>query len=88
MQNEKTHAGQSKGAQGFIELSTSYDDDSTRVTRSIELAASEDGKTLRLIDVDERRLGIQRAFHFEIAVDELIALVRPNGAEFPGESID
>jgi hypothetical protein len=88
MQDEKTHAGPAKGARGSIELSTSYDDESTRLTRSIQLAASEDGKTLRLIDVDERRLGIQRAFRFEIAVDELVALVRANGAELPGESVD
>jgi len=56
------------------------------VCRLLRLSASEDGKSVRLIETDARKIGIQREYRFEITTGELIALIRAHGAELPGEN--
>jgi hypothetical protein len=74
------------GAAGEMVLLTQYDTPTGRLCRSLRLGASEDGKSLRLIETDERKVGIQREYRFEITTGELIALIRAHGAELPGEN--
>jgi len=57
-----------------------------RMCRSLRLSASYDGKSVRLIEADERKVGIQHVNRFEITTGELIALIRAHGAELPGEN--
>jgi hypothetical protein len=67
-------------------LLNQHDAETGRLCRSLRLAASDDGKTVLLLETDERKVGLQREYRFEITVGELIALVRAHGAELPGES--
>jgi hypothetical protein len=39
-----------------------------------------------LIEIDERKPGIHREVRYEITPAELIAAIRAQGAELPGES--
>ena len=57
-----------------------------RLCRSLRLEVSDDGKSVILVDLDERKVGIQRECRFEITTGELIALIRAHGAELPGEN--
>jgi hypothetical protein len=75
-----------KGASGDMNLLTQHDAETGRLCRSLQLSASEDGKSVFLIETDERKVGIQREYRFEITTGELIALVRAHGAELPGEN--
>lgn len=75
-----------KGASGEMSLLTQHDAESGRLCRSLQLSASEDGKSVLLIETDERKVGTQREYRFEITTGELIALVRAHGAELPGEN--
>ncbi|KMY86566.1 ATPase involved in chromosome partitioning [Candidatus Paraburkholderia calva] len=68
------------------EADTGRKADTGRLCRSVSLKASDDGKTVLLIEVNERKVGIQREYRFEITTGELIALVRAHGAELPGEN--
>jgi hypothetical protein len=52
----------------------------------VRLEAAPDGKSLFLIDVDQRKPGTQREVRYEITPAELIAAIRAHGAELPGES--
>jgi hypothetical protein len=70
------------GAHGAVHLLT----DSDALTASVRLEAAPDGKSLFLIDVDQRKPGTQREVRYEITPAELIAAIRAHGAEFPGES--
>jgi hypothetical protein len=75
-----------KGASGEMSLLTQHDSETGRLCRSLQLSASEDGKSVLLIETDERKVGTQREYRFEITTGELIALVRAHGAELPGEN--
>lgn len=54
--------------------------------RTVRLEAASDGKSLLLIDVDQRKLGLQREVRYEITPAELIAAIRAHCAELSGES--
>jgi Mrp family chromosome partitioning ATPase len=66
-------------------LLTEFDDASAREVRSLRLEATEDGKAVLLIEIDERKPGIHREVRYEITPAELIAAIRAHGAELPGE---
>ncbi|HEX7911979.1 MAG TPA: hypothetical protein VF534_28340 [Paraburkholderia sp.] len=74
------------GASGTMGLLTQHETDTGRLCRSLSLEASDDGKTVVLVEVDERKVGIQREYRFETSTGELIALIRAHGAELPGEN--
>jgi len=50
------------------------------------LEVSDDGKSVILVDLDERKVGIQRECRFEITTGELIALIHAHDVELPGEN--
>lgn len=70
---------------GAMTLLTEIDDTSGREVRSLRLETTEDGKSILLIEVDERKPGIHRELRYEITPAELIAAIRAHGAELPGE---
>lgn len=70
---------------GETGLLTQHDAETGRLVRSLHLQASADGKSVLLIDFDERKVGIQREYRFEITIGGLIALIRAHGAETPAE---
>jgi hypothetical protein len=78
------------GASGEMGLLTQCDTETSRLCRSVHLQASGDGKTVVLVEVDERKVGIQREYRFEVTAGELVALIRAEGiklrAELPGEN--
>ncbi|WP_186070127.1 hypothetical protein [Burkholderia gladioli] len=74
------------GASGAMTLLTELDLADGRELRSLRLEATEDGKSVLLIEVDERKPGIHREVRYEITPAELIAAIRSHGAELPGES--
>jgi hypothetical protein len=74
------------GASGQMGLLTQHDAETGRLCRSHTLQASPDGKSVILVEVDERKVGIQREYRFEVTTGELIALIRAHGAELPGEN--
>jgi hypothetical protein len=65
---------------------TEADAATSTVRRTVRLEAAPDGKSLLLVDVDQRKLGIQREVRYEITPAELIAAIRAHGAELPGEN--
>jgi hypothetical protein len=75
-----------KGANGEMGLLAQHETETGRPCRALRLVASEDGKSVLLVETDERKAGIQRETRFEITTGELIALVRAHGAELPGEN--
>lgn len=75
-----------KGASGNMDLLAQHEAGTGRLCRLLQLKASDDGRSVILIEVDERRVGIQREYRFEITTGELIALIRAHGAELPGEN--
>jgi hypothetical protein len=74
------------GASGQMGLLTQHDAETGRLCRSHMLEASADGKSVLLIEIDERKVGIQREYRFEVTTGDLIALIRAHGAELPGEN--
>ncbi|MBB5429763.1 hypothetical protein OKW33_006371 [Paraburkholderia atlantica] len=74
------------GAHGAVHLLTDSDALTASVRRTVRLEAAPDGKSLVLIDVDQRKPGTQREVRYEITPAELIAAIRAHGAELPGES--
>ena len=74
------------GAHGTLQLLIDRDSTSGAMRRAVRLETSEDGKSLVLIDVDERKPGIHREIRHEITPAELIAVIRATGAELPGEN--
>jgi hypothetical protein len=74
------------GAHGAVHLLTDSDALTASVRRTVRLEATPDGKSLFLIDVDQRKPGTQREVRYEITPAELIAAIRAHGAELPGES--
>lgn len=75
-----------KGAAGEMSLLMQHEVKTGRLCRSLTLRASEDGRSVQLIECDERKAGTQREYRFEITTGELIALIRSHGAEVPGEN--
>ncbi|SIT49230.1 conserved hypothetical protein [Paraburkholderia ribeironis] len=75
-----------KGAVGEMDLLTQHEAETGRLCRTLRLEASDDGKSVVLIEVDERKVGIQREYRFEVTTGDLIALIRAHGAELPGEN--
>ncbi|WP_184048770.1 hypothetical protein [Paraburkholderia sp. MM5384-R2] len=75
-----------KGASGTMGLLTQHETDTGRLCRSLRMEASDDGKSVVLVEFDERKVGIQREYRFELTTGELIALIRAHGAELPGEN--
>ncbi len=49
------------------------------------LEATEDGQAVLLVDINEKKPGIHRDIRYEITAAELIAAIRPHGAELQGE---
>lgn len=74
------------GASGAMALLSELDSADGRELRSLRLEATDDGKSVLLIEVDERKPGIHREVRYEITPAELIAAIRSHGAELPGES--
>jgi Mrp family chromosome partitioning ATPase len=74
------------GAHGAVHLLTDCDALTASVRRTVRLEATPDGKSVGLIDVDQRKPGIQREMRYEITPAELIAAIRAHGAEPPEES--
>jgi hypothetical protein len=74
------------GSSGAMTLLTEHDDATGREVRTLRLESSEDGKSILLIEIDERKPGVHREVRYEITPAELIAAIRAQGAELPGES--
>jgi len=74
------------GAAGEMILLAQHELERGRLCRSLRLRASADGRSVLLIDLDERKVGIQREYRYEITAGELIALIRAHGAESPGKN--
>jgi hypothetical protein len=70
---------------GAMTLLTEIDEPIGREVRSLRLEAAEDGKSILLIEIDERKPGIHREVRYEITAAELIAAIRAHGAELSGE---
>jgi Mrp family chromosome partitioning ATPase len=68
-----------------MSLLTEIDEASGREVRCLRLEAAEDGKSILLIEIDERKPGIHREMRYEITAAELIAAIRAHGAELSGE---
>lgn len=79
--------GDITGAVGEMGLLSQYEAASGRLCRRLQLRASGDGKSVWLIDRDERKSGSPRALRFEITTGELIALIRAHGIEIPGDTL-
>jgi hypothetical protein len=73
------------GSSGAMALLTEHDDATGREMRTLRLEATEDGKGILLVEIDERKPGIHREVRYEITPAELIAAIRAHGAELPGE---
>jgi len=76
----------STGAIGEMYLLTEHEANTERLSRTLRLNASADGKSVIMIELDERKAGLQREYRIEITTGELIALIRAHGAELPGEN--
>ncbi|WP_408373158.1 hypothetical protein [Paraburkholderia aspalathi] len=66
-------------------LLTQHEVETGRLCRSLRLEASNDGKSVILVETDERKAGIQREYRFEITTGDLIALIRAQGIELRAE---
>ncbi|MGN6651832.1 hypothetical protein [Trinickia sp.] len=73
------------GSSGAMTLLTEIHDTGGHVVRTLRLEATDDGKSIHLIEVDERKPGIHREVRYEITPAELVAAIRAHGAELPGE---
>lgn len=68
-----------KGAVGGMSLLTQHEVETGQLSRALSLRASEDGKSVRLIESVERKTGVPHEYQFEITTGELIALIRKHG---------
>ena len=73
------------GSSGAMTLLTEIHETGGHVVRTLRLEATDDGKSIHLIEIDERKPGIHREVRYEITPAELIAAIRAHGAELPGE---
>lgn len=69
------------GATGAMSLLSELVNDGGPPCRQVHLQTSRDGKTIVMIDVDQRKAGVLRAVCYEITPAELIAAIRAHGAE-------
>jgi len=69
------------GATGAMSLLSELVADGGPPCRQVRLQTSRDGKTIVMIDVDQRKAGVLRAVCYEITPAELIAAIRAHGAE-------
>lgn len=74
------------GAVGAMSLLSETLDDGVAPCRQVRLQTSRDGKTIVMIDVDQRKAGVLRAVCYEITPAELIAAIRAHGAELSQSS--
>jgi hypothetical protein len=74
------------GASGSMTLLVERDAEEERELRNIRLEPSSDGKTVHLVDVDTRKPGVHREVRYEITPAELIAVIRAQGQELPGDA--
>ncbi|MEJ0003936.1 MAG: hypothetical protein WDN30_10750 [Pararobbsia sp.] len=74
-----------RGAQGSMTLLSEQDEATGQDVRVVRLEATEDGKAVLLVDINEKKPGIHRDIRYEITAAELIAAIRAHGAELPGE---
>jgi hypothetical protein len=74
------------GASGSMTLLVERDAEEERELRNIRLEPSPDGKTVHLVDVDTRKPGVHREVRYEITPAELIAVIRAQGEELPGDA--
>ncbi|MGI4856064.1 MAG: hypothetical protein ACRYHA_03900 [Janthinobacterium lividum] len=69
------------GATGAMSLLSEHLADSATPCRQVRLQTSRDGKTIIMIDLDQRKPGVMRTVCYEITPAELIAAIRAHGAE-------
>jgi len=69
------------GATGAMSLLSELVIEGGPPCRQVRLQTSRDGKTIVMIDVDQRKAGVLRAVCYEITPAELIAAIRAHGAE-------
>lgn len=69
------------GAVGAMSLLSEITTEGAPPCRQVRLQTSRDGKTIVMIDVDQRKAGVLRAVCYEITPAELIAAIRAHGAE-------
>jgi len=74
------------GAVGAMSLLSEYLADPTLPCRQVRLQASPDGKTVLMVDIDQRKAGTLRTVCYEITPAELIAAIRAHGAELSQSS--
>lgn len=74
------------GAVGAMSLLSEHLGDSAQPCRQVGLQVSPDGKTLLMVDIDQRKPGTLRTVCYEITPAELIAAIRAHGAELPQSS--
>lgn len=68
-------------SQPVLTLLTNVDPSSRCVIHSVSIEVAADGLTVRLIDIDMRRPGVQREYSVEIATSELIEFMRTHGTD-------
>lgn len=68
-------------ARRVLPLQTEIDPESASVRRSISLEVSDDGLTVALVQFDASRQGFQQEYRVEIAMSELIDLIRIHGVD-------
>ncbi|MCY0386203.1 hypothetical protein OVY01_02860 [Robbsia sp. Bb-Pol-6] len=69
------------GATGAMSLLSEHPSENTPPCRQVRLQTSRDGKTIIMVDLDQRKPGVMRAVCYEITPAELIAAIRAHGAE-------
>jgi hypothetical protein len=74
------------GAAGAMSLLSEHLGDSAQPCRQVGLQVSPDGKTLLMVDIDQRKAGTLRTVCYEITPAELIAAIRAHGAELAQSS--
>lgn len=74
------------GATGAMSLLSEHVSEGEPPCRQVRLQTSRDGKTIVMIDLDQRKPGVLRAVCYEITPAELIAAIRAHGAELSQSS--
>jgi hypothetical protein len=68
-----------RGAGGSMGLLAQHEAETGRLCRSLSLEAGDDGRSVVLVELDERKAGIPREHRIEMTTSELIALIRVHG---------
>lgn len=66
-----------------VRFAGAHETETGRLCHSLKLQASADGESVMFVDVDERKVGIQREYRYEITIGNLIALIRSRGEALP-----